>query len=663
MIDDNYCMDLKNLKSVQELIDLVSLAPENRFRGCMLPQPEQNPNDLSLEGTKKNYLFAHQQETINAIGDLQPESGIIHLPTGSGKTRVAIELMANRLNENPNCRIIWASYPNTLIRQAMTRVFEQYHLFKPRPNTIWMNKSVSRFPELIFKNQIVFATRQDLTNLIKDYNNGSVKRNPIKYFLNKRLQRKQILLVYDECHQLSALELQKALRKFYFKKDKRFREKFQVVGLSATPLPTETAKHKLLQDSVFPIYSADNPGVDPSWKMMVYHRVNNKELADKKILCRINTHLDKRGIFDIPKEMLASASKPLSKYKNKNEPVKKDLVDFERLFNQKVVNDEILDYLGGKIGDNFEHIGKTIIFVTRKTHAHYLASVLYNHPKVGKRKVTLVHSGLEALDTDGELGEAGSTENQIEEFKRKGHEPAIIINIGMLTTGFDDPAIKTVILARQTFSCNLFWQMIGRGTRGPACGGTSDCNVIDPFKLKQIFPIYAGYKPSIYEPEGYSDKATIYDDIGDNSKAIAPQIPLVDVAPVSSDKIEIDPHIRKTVISILKSFLNGDDLSDEALFNLSIATRVETNIDGSQVIKHIEDSEVDGSYDNLWICRKLIKEAEKELGSTLNWLESQLPNELNPRKITLFRRKIDFVKRKKILTEEAFEEALGMMML
>ena len=42
----------------------------------------------------------HQEEAIDALLKNQERSGIFHLPTGSGKTRVAIELIARRL-KNP----------------------------------------------------------------------------------------------------------------------------------------------------------------------------------------------------------------------------------------------------------------------------------------------------------------------------------------------------------------------------------------------------------------------------------------------------------------------------------------------------------------------------------------------------------------------------------
>ncbi len=40
---------------------------------------------------------------------------------------------------------------------------------------------------------------------------------------------------------------------------------------------------------------------------------------------------------------------------------------------------------------------------------------------------------------------------------------AILINVGLFTTGFDEPSIETVILYRATKSLPLFLQMVGRG--------------------------------------------------------------------------------------------------------------------------------------------------------------------------------------------------------
>lgn len=41
----------------------------------------------------------------------------------------------------------------------------------------------------------------------------------------------------------------------------------------------------------------------------------------------------------------------------------------------------------------------------------------------------------------------------------------VVSNVGVLTTGFDYPALDTVILARPTKSLSLYYQMVGRAIR------------------------------------------------------------------------------------------------------------------------------------------------------------------------------------------------------
>ena len=41
----------------------------------------------------------------------------------------------------------------------------------------------------------------------------------------------------------------------------------------------------------------------------------------------------------------------------------------------------------------------------------------------------------------------------------------IVVNVGVLTTGFDFPALATIVLARPTRSLSLYYQMVGRAIR------------------------------------------------------------------------------------------------------------------------------------------------------------------------------------------------------
>jgi superfamily II DNA or RNA helicase len=65
----------------------------------------------------------------------------------------------------------------------------------------------------------------------------------------------------------------------------------------------------------------------------------------------------------------------------------------------------------------------------------------------------------------------------IKEFKEG--EIQVLVNYGVLTTGFDAPNVRRIIAARPTTSPVLFEQMIGRGLRGPKFGGTANCIIVD----------------------------------------------------------------------------------------------------------------------------------------------------------------------------------------
>lgn len=65
----------------------------------------------------------------------------------------------------------------------------------------------------------------------------------------------------------------------------------------------------------------------------------------------------------------------------------------------------------------------------------------------------------------------------IEEFR--AGRISVLCNYGVLTTGFDAPRVRALVISRPTASAVLYEQMIGRGMRGPLFGGTEDCLVID----------------------------------------------------------------------------------------------------------------------------------------------------------------------------------------
>lgn len=87
------------------------------------------------------------------------------------------------------------------------------------------------------------------------------------------------------------------------------------------------------------------------------------------------------------------------------------------------------------------------------------------------------------------IGDTASDERVeiIEAFKRQ--ELKFLVNVSVLTTGFDAPHVDVIALLRPTESISLFQQIVGRGLR--LFPGKEDCLVLD----------YTGQGHSLYAPE------------------------------------------------------------------------------------------------------------------------------------------------------------------
>jgi DNA repair protein RadD len=90
---------------------------------------------------------------------------------------------------------------------------------------------------------------------------------------------------------------------------------------------------------------------------------------------------------------------------------------------------------------------------------------------------------------------AGSERDRIiQEFKDRRIK--FLVNVSVLTTGFDAPHVDLIALLRPTESVGLYQQIIGRGLR--LSPGKVDCLILD----------YTGIGPDIFAPEIDKDKPT-----------------------------------------------------------------------------------------------------------------------------------------------------------
>lgn len=111
----------------------------------------------------------------------------------------------------------------------------------------------------------------------------------------------------------------------------------------------------------------------------------------------------------------------------------------------------------------------------------------------------------------------------IEQFKAR--KIKYLINVAVLTTGFDAPHVDLIAILRPTASVSLFQQMVGRGLR--ICEGKSECLIID----------YAANGYDLYFPEVGQNKP--------NSKSVPVQVhcPVCDFANIFWGLVDDDGDI------------------------------------------------------------------------------------------------------------------------
>jgi ATP-dependent helicase IRC3 len=104
---------------------------------------------------------------------------------------------------------------------------------------------------------------------------------------------------------------------------------------------------------------------------------------------------------------------------------------------------------------------KAIVFCAGVKHANNLASS-FSETQVSTEVI---------------LGDTSAQDREHILARFKSGETRVLVNVGVLTEGFDEPSIQSIILARPTRSTLLYTQIVGRGTR--LYEGKPHCTILD----------------------------------------------------------------------------------------------------------------------------------------------------------------------------------------
>ncbi len=355
---------------------------------------------------------------------------VIQMPTGSGKTLVAMEVISRFIREaDKGVNILWLAHQKELCSQSFQCFIEVWSHLKNKKLTLyrlWNEGDKTELPEKLTENSFI------ISNFQKIY--SELMKSPEKY---NQISKKLDLIIIDEAH--------KAIAPTYKKVTKTLASiTTKIVGLTATPgrsISNEESNRNLSDFFHNNIVSIPEQGQG----VISY-------LRDINILSK--------ATYDpIITEEKIDLSPKQKEYIEKFYELPKELIN--KLSNSNIRNYEIIKRIDEIIKDNPK--AKILFFALSIPHSKFICAVLNT-------------IGINASHVDGDtsLNRRSAT---LEDFK-KG-KLNILCNERLMSTGFDAPKTDTIVIAKPTFSIVLYSQIIGRGLRGPEIGGTEYCKIID----------------------------------------------------------------------------------------------------------------------------------------------------------------------------------------
>jgi len=431
-------IDFKKKKNLELLIKIFNVENEDYLENSNFVEKE---NPIIIE---PNYpLFDHQINVLNQTKEFFKtpiKKVLLHMPTGAGKTRTAINLVSERLKDSTKSLVIWLAHTEELCQQAHDEFSKAWEIIG--------NRNLKSYK--LFKN-----FRYDLDDinsgfivLSLDYAYSLTKTNQNKFF---SLARKCKFVVMDEAHMSVAPSYQQVLEILVNKET-------CLLGLTATPGRAEIISNENLKLARF--YNKQKATLN-----IKGYKTPIDFLQDKNYLAKVETE---------KLEVSTNITKIFSK-----KDIAKELkriqsgMDLSKEFVKKLsMNETRTNMIIEKtIIENKDINNKIIIFAGSIESAKNINLIL----KIENINCALV------------TGETNQIErrNNIEKFKDAKSGLNIIINYGVLTTGFDAPKANIAIIGRPTQSVTLYSQMVGRVMRGKKAGGKKICKVItvkDPIK-------------------------------------------------------------------------------------------------------------------------------------------------------------------------------------
>ncbi|GGM88366.1 hypothetical protein GCM10009721_11760 [Terrabacter tumescens] len=399
---------------------------------------QPRPEEFVVAGAVRlNKLHSYQKRISEDLRTVltQPsangpaQKGMVELPTGAGKTRVATETVLRLfMDEVLSGVVLWIAQSAELCEQAV-QTFQTVwrYLGDERPLTIGRLWDTNTVHEPDTELAVVVATDAKIRS-IKDRPEYGWLSTPQAVFI-------------DEAHRAGGSAQYTSILR-WLGVDGRSWER-PLVGLSATPFKGRAGEHSGTEELArrFGKNRLALPGEDPY-----------KQLVELGVLARVKH------------EVLPSG-------------VEIDLTGRERtaLQSNKLIDRNVYE----RIGRNEQRMRVLIGHILQTLEKHPDWPILVFTPSVLSAQVLAASLRYRKVAAESVSGQTGRQQRRkvIHEFQEG--KVQVLANCDLLVQGFDAPGVRALYIARPTFSPGAYIQMAGRGLRGSENGGKDECLIVD----------------------------------------------------------------------------------------------------------------------------------------------------------------------------------------
>ena len=414
----------------------------------------RRPPFMELDGPRSLPKLHDYQMTVatNVREMLRPDTtgagerrGMVSLPTGSGKTRVAVQAIVEAMRDDGfRGGVLWVADRDELCEQAVEAWAQVWRSEGIEAGQLRISRMWSGQPRPLPTGEahVVIATIQTL--------NARLSGHPMEYAFLKDFK----LVVLDEAHRSISPRYTSVMGELGLTYRRQEDEPF-LIGLTATPYrgydEAETARLVLRYGSTRLDAGAF---VDDDPQRVI------QELQDRGVLAQADQEVIEGDTFRLtPDEW-----KEIRRFVRSPQQLERMLAWLPRSAEDRIARStqrtrRILEAYDTCVEPDWP----TLIFATSVEHAQTLAALLNRQ-------------GIAARAVSGET--KPDARRRVVEAFRNGEIKALV-NYAVFREGFDAPKTRAIIVARPVYSPNLYFQMVGRGLRGPLNGGDERCLILN----------------------------------------------------------------------------------------------------------------------------------------------------------------------------------------